>query len=283
MLRSFATVALATGLALTPQLAAAANDGLPDGSWRQSCQNGKVRNGILYAQCRRDSGRYKTTSEKIRSCLAFGSRDGELFCERSGDTDATANGWGGSFRESCSDISVDRQGKLKARCRKDNGTYQSTNLSMWKCLNRQAINRDGRLVCDTSGSSGGSAKKWDGSFRHSCRDISADSAGTLTATCQAANGSWHRSSLSLRQCSDRRAGNRDGTLVCESQDGGNVGANQWQGSFRQTCRDISADSAGTLTATCQAMNGSFHRSSLSTWECNSRRAGNRDGTLFCEG
>lgn len=78
MLRSFATVALATCLALTSQLATAANDGLPEGSWRQSCQNGEVRNGILYAQCRRDSGRYKTTSEKIGSCLAFGSRDGEL-------------------------------------------------------------------------------------------------------------------------------------------------------------------------------------------------------------
>lgn len=193
----------------------AANDDLPDGSWRQSCQDGKVRNGILYAQCRRDSGRYESTSEGIGSCQAFGNRDGELFCERPGDTNDAASGWGGSFRESCSDISVDKPGKLKARCRKDNATYQSTDLSMWKCLDRHVSNRDGRLVCDKSGSGSGRAKNWHGSFRQSCRDISADSSGTLTATCQAANGSWHRSSLSTRQCNGRRAGNRDGNLFCE--------------------------------------------------------------------
>ena len=84
----------------------------------------------------------------IGSCLAFGNRNGELFCESTGGKRDAASGCGGSFRDTCTDISVDKQGKLKARCRKDNGTYQSTNLSLWKCLSRQAINRDGRLVCD---------------------------------------------------------------------------------------------------------------------------------------
>ena len=215
LLRSLATVALVASLAAMPQPASASNDGLPDGSWRQACRDAYVRDGVLYAQCRRDDGRYGTASARVASCRAFGSRNGQLFCETPDSASGGASGWGGSFRETCSDISVDKHGKLKASCRKDNGTYQSTNLSMWKCPYRRAANRDGRLVCETSGGASGGVGRWEGSFRNSCRDISSDSAGTLTATCQAANGSWHRSSLSLRQCSSHRAGNRDGNLFCE--------------------------------------------------------------------
>jgi len=109
-----------------------------------------------------------------------------------------------------------------------------------------------------------------------------DSNGTLTATCQAANGNWRRSSLSWRQCSSHRAGNRDGTLVCESDDGGSQDVRQWDGSFRNSCRDLSVDSNGTLTANCQKMYGTWNRSSLSSRQCSSHRAGNRDGTLVCE-
>jgi hypothetical protein len=213
LLRS-ATAAFAAGLALTPQLVAAA-DGLPDGSWRQSCHDGQVSNGVLYAQCRREDGRYRAASATLGSCLAFANRNGDLVCERAADNRDSADGWRGSFRDTCTDVSVDRQGKLKARCLKDNGTYRSTNLSLWKCLSRQAANRDGRLVCDRSGSGSQGASEWKGSFRQSCRDLSVDSAGTLTATCQRSNGNWQRSSLSTRQCSDLHAGNRDGTLFCE--------------------------------------------------------------------
>jgi hypothetical protein len=42
-----------------------------------------------------------------------------------------------------------------------------------------------------------------------------DSSGTLTASCQAANGGWRQSSLAARQCDGYRAGNNDGQLVCE--------------------------------------------------------------------
>jgi hypothetical protein len=215
ILRSLATVALVAGLAALPQPASASNDGLPDGSWRQACRNAYVRDGVLHAQCRRDDGGYHTASARVASCQAFGSRNGELFCETSDVASSSTSGWDGSFRETCRDISVDKHGKLKASCRKNNGTYQSTNLTPMKCPNRRAANRDGRLVCETPSGASSGVSRWEGSFRNSCRDISADSAGTLTATCQAANGSWHRSSLSLRQCSGTRAGNQDGTLFCE--------------------------------------------------------------------
>jgi hypothetical protein len=45
---------------------------------------------------------------------------------------------------------------------------------------------------------------------------------------------------------------------------------------------VSTDSNGVLTATCQTMSGRWNRTSLSTRQCASRQAGNRDGTLFCE-
>ena len=278
--RSLATVALAAGVAGLPQLATAGNEELPGGSWTQTCRGGQVRNDILYAECRRSDGRYIATSEDIESCAAFGNREGELFCETPGDDVKNASLWAGSYRKSCTDVSVDKHGKLKARCRKNDGNYQSTNLTLWQCINRRAANRDGKLVCETDDSATSGATQWKGSFRQSCRDISSDSSGTLTATCQTAKGKWQRSSLSVRQCSGYVAGNRDGELFCESS--GTEAVGQWTGTFRQSCRDRSIDSAGTLTATCKGTDGNWHRSSLSVRQCASYDAGNVDGKLFCE-
>ncbi len=106
-----------------------------------------------------------------------------------------------------------------------------------------------------------------------------NSSGTLTATCQAMNGNWQRTSLDARNCNGLRAGNNNGQLVCESQ--GNT-SNRWEGSFAQSCRDISMNSSGTLTATCQTMNGNWQRTSLDARNCNGLRAGNNNGQLVCE-
>ena len=282
LLGSLAAAGIAAGIAAAPLPASASTDGLPDGSWRQSCDRAYVQNGTLHARCRRDGGQYQSAAAQIGSCRAFGNRNGTLFCESSDGASGNMGQWSGSFSGSCREISVDKHGKLKATCRKNNGTYQRTNLQAQKCPSYRAGNRDGNLFCE-SDDGGNSASRWDGSFRSSCRDASVDSSGTLTATCQAANGSWRRTSLSSRQCGSYRAGNRDGNLFCESGDGGGQNAtHQWGGSFSQTCRDISVDSDGTLTANCQTMGGTWNRSSLSLRQCGNHQAGNRDGTLFCE-
>jgi len=282
LLSSLAAVGFAAGIAAAPPPASASTDGLPDGSWRQSCDRAYVQNGALHAMCRRDAGSYTLASARIGSCQAFGNRDGTLFCESSDGTSGSMGQWTGSFRDSCRDISVDKQGKLKATCRKDNGTYKRSNLQAQKCPSYRAGNRDGNLFCESGDSGSQNVSRWDGSFSKSCRDISVDSSGTLTATCQAANGGWRRTSLSSRQCSSHRAGNRDGNLFCESGETGGSSASRWDGSFSQSCRDISVDSNGTLTATCQAANGGWRRTSLAARQCGSYRAGNRDGNLFCE-
>ena len=112
-------------------------------------------------------------------------------------------------------MTVDKHGKLKATCRKENGTYNRSNLQAKKCPSYQAANRNGKLVCETGGSSG-NIGQWGGSYRDSCRDISTDASGTLTANCQGMDGNWRRSSLALRNCTSQRAGNNNGTLFCES-------------------------------------------------------------------
>ena len=278
---SLAAVGMAVGLAATPQLALGSNDGLPDGSWRQSCQGASVRDGKLYAVCLRDGGKKSQfASVEIGNCRAFGNRNGKLFCESPGDGNGRVGPWGGSFHQSCRDASVDKQGKLQATCRKDNGTYKRSNLQAHKCPGFRAGNRNGDLFCESDGTSSG-AGHWGGSFSQSCRDVSTDANGVLTATCRTAAGRWNRTMLSPRQCASWQAGNRDGKLFCES-DGSTSGAGRWGGSFSQSCRDVSTDSNGVLTATCQTMSGRWNRTSLSPAQCSRRKAGNRDGTLFCE-
>ena len=285
LLSSLALVGLAAGIAVAPQPASASTDGLPDGSWRQACDRAYVQDGTLHASCRRDGGKYVYASAQIGSCQAFGNRNGTLFCESPGGSSGNMSQmgqWSGSFRDSCRDIYVDKKGRLQATCRKDNGTYKRSNLQAFKCPSYRAGVRNGNLFCELGDGTSGQVSQWNGSFRTSCRDISSDSYGNLTATCQAANGGWRRTSLSARQCGSYRAGNRDGNLICESTDGGNQNVNQWRGSFGNSCRDISVDSNGTLAATCQAGNGGWRRTSLSARQCSSYQAGNRDGNLFCE-
>jgi hypothetical protein len=214
ILSGLAAVALAAILVAMPLAAPASTDGMPDGTWRQSCQNASVSGGTLRAWCRRDGGKYEATSAVIGSCKAFGNRNGKLFCESSDGSGGSMGQWSGSFRESCRDISVDKHGKLHATCLKDNGTYKRSNLQAGKCPAYRAGNRNGNLFCE-SGDGGGTASRWDGSFRNSCREASVNSNGVLTADCQTISGNWNRSSLSPNQCGSYRAGNRDGNLFCE--------------------------------------------------------------------
>jgi hypothetical protein len=282
ILSSLAAGALFAGLATTPLAASASTDGMPGGTWRNSCEDASVSGGTLHAWCRRDGGKYEAAVVTIGNCQAFGNRNGKLFCESPDGSGGSIGQWSGSFRDSCRAISVDKHGKLQATCLKGNGTYKRSNLQAFKCPAYRAGNRDGNLFCEAQ-DGGSSASRWDGSFRGSCRDVSSNSNGVLTATCQTANGNWNRTSLSPNQCGSYRAGNRDGNLFCESGDGG-VGSNvsQWNGSFRNSCRETSVNSNGVLMANCQTISGDWNRSGLSPNQCGSYRAGNRDGSLFCE-
>ncbi len=275
-LRRFAPLFVVAVFALMSQPAAADNSAMPGGPWRQTCEDASIRGGMLYARCRQDNGQYRSTSALLLStCQGYSNRNGQLYCDKNGDYSASSR-WSGSFGESCRDISVDKHGRLSATCRKANGKSNRSNITPQQCPSYRAGNNNGKLVCESQGNV---SNRWDGSFQKSCRDISMNSSGTLTATCQNSSGNWQRTSLSPANCNGYRAGNNNGQLVCESQ--GNV-SNRWDGSFQKSCRDISMNSSGTLTATCQNSSGNWQRTSLAPANCNGYRAGNNNGQLVCE-
>ncbi len=215
--RTAALVAATLLIGAVAGVSPAAAAQLPDGSWRDSCRNGRVSYGVLFAECRRSNGKYRDTTARIENCRRFGNQDGHLVCEAEADV---AEQWHGSFRESCTNERIDKKGHLKADCRRANGSYRKAEIGPGKCPSRRAGNDDGRLVCESSGfggsgGSGGSSVHWRGSFEGSCRDVATDSAGNLRASCQKANGRWERAYLAERSCRSHRAGNNDGRLVCE--------------------------------------------------------------------
>jgi CVNH domain len=275
-LRGLAPLFAVAVFAVLSQPAVADNSPMPGGPWQQTCEDASIRGGMLYARCRQDNGQYRSSSALLLStCQGYSNRNGQLYCERNSNTTANSR-WGGSYGDSCRDISVDKHGRLSATCRRENGKSNRTNITPQQCPNYRAGNSNGKLVCESQGNV---ASRWEGSFQRSCRDISVNSSGTLTATCQSSSGNWQRTSLVSRNCNGYRAGNNNGQLVCESQ--GNV-AHRWEGSFQRSCRDISTDSSGSLTATCQTMDGNWQRTSLGARQCNSARAGNSNGQLICE-
>lgn len=212
-LRRLAPLFLVAFGALMSQAVTAQNYPMPGGDWLQSCQDAAIRGNMLYARCRQDNGQYRSTSALlIGNCLSYSNRNGQLYCEKNGPNAANSR-WTGSFGESCRDIQVDKHGRLSATCRRENGKSNRSNLTPQQCPSYRAGNSNGKLVCESQGNV---SSRWEGSFQQSCRDISTDASGTLTATCQTMNGNWQRSSLGARQCNSARAGNNNGRLVCEN-------------------------------------------------------------------
>lgn len=254
------------------------------GSYARSCTDIEVdKNGRLSATCLRRDGKANRTHLKDKDCPSqrAANDDGKLICESLSAGGGQANGdsgrWEGSFKQSCRDFAVNEDGTLSATCQARNGTWRETSLARVNCTSNRADNDDGHLVCDSQRVG---TNKWEGSFERTCRDIYMDKSGTLTATCQTTNGEWNRSWLSAQNCGSYTAANNDGRLVCEAR--GRVAGRGWDGSFKQSCRDVSVNADGTLRATCQTRSGAWQQSSLSRANCADNRAQNVDGRLACE-
>ena len=120
---------------------------------------------------------------------------------------------GGPWQQTCQDASI-RNGMLYARCRQDNGQYRSTSALLLSTCQGYS-NRNGQLYCERNGDYSANSR-WSGSYGESCRDISVDKHGRLSATCRKANGKSNRSNITPQQCPSYRAGNSNGKLVCEN-------------------------------------------------------------------
>jgi hypothetical protein len=121
--------------------------GMPSGTWRQSCRDGYVDGRRLYAECRRNNGRWQDASLNLQSCPRgpVGNNNGTLYCE--GGSGGGLGLPGGSWRQSCRDGHVDGR-TLYAECRRNNGRWQGASLNLQTCPRGPVGNRNGNLFCE---------------------------------------------------------------------------------------------------------------------------------------
>jgi hypothetical protein len=241
--------------------------GLPSGSYQQTCRNIGVSGSRLHATCQDGNGNWQTTelSDYQRCSSEIVNTNGTLQCNttagynnggyRQGGRNRDDNdrdrgrGYGqnggpsGSYVQTCRDIRT-RGNTLEADCQTGNGQWNRTSLRNYNSCNGGVVNDGGTLRC------------------------SSDVGGYN-------NGGYHN-------------GNRDRDRDRdEDRDRGQGGYNQggyYQngvpgGSYTQTCQDIRI-SGSTLKANCQKGNGHYKQSTLRNFnQCSD--ISNENGNLHC--
>ena len=114
---------------------------LPQGSWRESCRNGRVQGDTLLAECKNRHGDWVQAWLSLKRCRRqVGNEDGRLVCG-GGRTYPMP---GGAWRESCRNPVVSG-GVLEAECRNRSGDWHGTRVDIRGC--RALTNDNGRLRC----------------------------------------------------------------------------------------------------------------------------------------
>ncbi|MEO6921124.1 MAG: CVNH domain-containing protein [Collimonas sp.] len=196
-------------------------NGVPPGSYLQSCRDIVVRRGILEATCGGDNGG-RRTSIPVYSCRSgsFENINGNLQCSGDGRDDRdygrdNRNLPPGSYRQSCSDIRI-RGDVLEATCGGDNGGRR-TSISLYSCRSGNFENINGNLQCSGGGGRDDGRNNRDlppGSYLQSCSDISLRG-GVLAASCGGGNNRRIQSSVSLSSCRSGSFSNINGYLQCD--------------------------------------------------------------------
>jgi CVNH domain len=182
----------------------------------------------------------------------------------------------GSYQQSCTSIQVNGT-SLTASCNPITGDADfSTIADYTKCVGDIA-NFNGTLTCSNTAVP-------TGSYRQSCRFVSANADGsgvvTLYANCETTGGLWNSTQLSsASQCtSGSDIANLDGTLACNPGPGVH-GANPI-GSYSASCRNIWTF-AGTLNAECQTASGGWIQSQIAINTPCTAPTTNFNGLLVC--
>lgn len=280
---------LAGGIILASALTAApamAQQGVPQGSYLESCRQVQVRWGKdLAAFCATRAGEWVVSRlDDFPSCGGdIANRNGQLVCR---DMPAPGSLYGtlapppparpqppapppvvqrppaGTYTSSCRDLKLEGSW-LSATCRDGWGNWREAGLSLTGCpLGADIANVEGRLACRSFTSQHAGDYPPPGSYQETCRDVSLES-GTLRGTCLSRRGAWLSSSLYLSWCSNREVVNDDGILRCASAVSSS--ASGWNttpapyGSYRSTCRDVTV-SGGFLRAMCQDRGGTWRTS-----------------------
>mgnify|MGYP001291939545 CR=1 FL=1 len=116
---------------------------LPRGSWKMSCRDGRMVDGMLIANCQKRNGKWTLSSIRIDKCRGDIANDnGRLVCDRGREWQLPP----GSWKMSCRDATVVGN-RLYADCRRMNGKWRETEIRLDRCRGPIA-NMDGRLVCE---------------------------------------------------------------------------------------------------------------------------------------
>jgi hypothetical protein len=184
-------------------------EGVPAGSYQQTCSDISARKGTLYAKCQDVKG--KSHSAKLSHYDKCGSdianRDGRLECSGgSGGNAAAPSQPSGSYTETCKNIRM-KGTTLHAVCRSIDGREMPTSLKDADRCSQGVANINGILNCAVSD------VLPPGSYMATCKDIRLQGT-TLLASCNNGRDRWLPAGLrEANKCSGDIA-NQEGRLRC---------------------------------------------------------------------
>ena len=146
-------IALAALLAFSSfGIADAQYGGLPQGSYRQSCQNIRLNGNTLSAGCTAPNGQLLRSSVNANCRGDIANMNGYLTCKGGGPGFGPGPGMGGgvpqgSYLQSCRNVRM-HPGRLSASCTAPNGQFVHSSLPLGACRRGADIaNINGRLQC----------------------------------------------------------------------------------------------------------------------------------------
>jgi hypothetical protein len=271
--------------------------GIPQGSYQQTCNNVAVNGNVLTANCRDGHGNWISAQlPDIQRCNSDIVNDnGALRCTSAGYGTPGAyqagNGPNGSYMQSCQDIHVGGD-DLHARCQTRDGNWHETKLDDYNKCHGDILNDNGNLKC-VSGVSYGAPPYQGGypagtvgaPYSQTCKDIKSHG-DDLEARCKTRDGNWNNTKLDdYRKCKGQII-NDDGNLRCVAGAAyGGPGAyqpvNGPSGSYVQSCTEIHA-SGDDLHARCQTGDGGWHNTKLDDYQKCQGDISNDNGNLRCD-
>ncbi|HEY1527786.1 MAG TPA: CVNH domain-containing protein [Candidatus Angelobacter sp.] len=271
--------------------------GIPQGSYQQTCNNVAVNGNVLTANCRDGHGNWISAQlPDIQRCNSDIVNDnGALRCTSAGYGTPGAypagNGPNGSYMQSCQDIHVGGD-DLHARCQTRDGNWHETKLDDYNKCHGDILNDNGNLKC-VSGVSYGAPPYQGGypagtvgaPYSQTCKDIKSHG-DDLEARCKTSDGNWNNTKLDdYRKCKGQII-NDDGNLRCVAGvavggPGGYPNVNGPSGSYVQSCTEIHA-SGDDLHARCQTGDGGWHNTKLDDYQKCQGDISNDNGNLRCD-
>ena len=271
--------------------------GIPQGSYQQTCNNVAVNGNVLTANCQDSRGNWVNAQlPEIQRCNSDIVNDnGALRCTSAGFGTPGAyragNGPTGSYMQSCQDVHVGGD-DLHARCQTRDGNWHETKLDDYNKCHGDILNDNGNLKC-VSGVSYGAPGPYQGGYTagvagapytQTCKDIKSHG-DDLEARCKTSDGSWNNTKLDdFRKCRGQII-NDDGNLRCVAA-GVYSGPAAYQpvngptGSYVQSCKEIHVG-GDDLHARCQTADGGWHNTKLDDYNKCHGDIVNDNGDLHC--